>query len=38
MFGLHMTQNHSPLEGESQKSSRMAKADAVGGERLGVGP
>ncbi len=23
--------NHSPLEGESQKSSRQAKADAVGG-------
>ena len=27
--------NHSPLEGESQKPSRMAKADAVGG-KLGV--
>ena len=25
--------NHSPLEGESQKSSRQAKADAVGGWR-----
>ena len=25
--------NHSPLEGESQKPSRQAKADAVGGER-----
>ena len=25
--------NHSPLEGESQKPSRMAKADAVGGRR-----
>ncbi len=25
--------NHSPLEGESQKPSRMAKADAVGGNR-----
>ena len=24
---------HSPLEGESQKSSRQAKADAVGGGR-----
>ena len=24
-------QNHSPLEGESQKPSRQAKADAVGG-------
>ena len=24
--------NHSPLEGESQKPSRQAKADAVGGE------
>ncbi len=24
-------QDHSPLEGESQKSSRQAKADAVGG-------
>ena len=23
--------NHSPLEGESQKPSRQAKADAVGG-------
>ena len=27
--------NHSPLEGESQKPSRMAKADAVGGRRRG---
>ena len=26
---------HSPLEGESQKSSRMAKASAVGGQRRG---
>ena len=25
--------NRSPLEGESQKPSRQAKADAVGGER-----
>ena len=25
--------NHSPLEGESQKPSRQAKADAVGGGR-----
>ncbi len=25
---------HSPLEGESQKPSRMAKADAEGGRRL----
>ena len=25
--------NHSPLEGESQKPSRQAKADAVGGRR-----
>ena len=25
--------NHSPLEGESQKPSRQAKADAVGGVR-----
>ena len=25
--------NHSPLEGESQKPSRQAKADAVGGWR-----
>ena len=24
---------HSPLEGESQKPSRQAKADAVGGQR-----
>ena len=28
---LFRTQYHSPLEGESQKSSRMAKADAEGG-------
>ena len=27
----HAPENHSPLEGESQKSSREAKADAVGG-------
>ena len=26
-----MASNHSPLEGESQKPSRQAKADAVGG-------
>ena len=26
-------QDHSPLEGESQKPSRQAKADAVGGGR-----
>ena len=26
--------NHSPLEGESQKPSRQAKADAVGGEPI----
>ena len=29
--------NHSPLEGESQKPSRQAKADAVGGNRAGSG-
>ncbi len=29
---LHCKDNHSPLEGESQKPSRTAKADAVGGE------
>ena len=29
--------NHSPLEGESQKPSRQAKADAVGGNRAGAG-
>ncbi len=26
--------NHSPLEGESQKPSRQAKADAVGGDKV----
>ena len=26
--------NHSPLEGESQKPSRQAKADAVGGQPI----
>ena len=32
--GLHQAlEYHSPLEGESQKPSRMAKADAVGGAR-----
>ena len=30
-----MPGNHSPLEKESQKPSRMAKADAVGGTRRG---
>ena len=29
--------NHFPLEGESQKPSRQAKADAVGGNRAGSG-
>ena len=29
----HSQGNHSPLEGESQKPSRQAKADAVGGGR-----
>ena len=30
---LFITRYHSPLEGESQKPSRMAKADAEGGQR-----
>ena len=30
--------NHSPLEGESQKPSRQAKADAVGGGRRAAKP
>ena len=29
--GSNQRSNHSPLEGESQKPSRQAKADAVGG-------
>ena len=30
--------NHSPLEGESQKPSRQAPADAVGGNSIDASP